>query len=278
MALQLNLMLLRTVIYPLFLLQVPPTGTSPVLILIGIILFQNCSRIDWRNISYAAPAFIVLFYIPFTYSVIQGVIIGYVVYLSVSFFTGELFENAIDFLIDYFPRSRSYFEARFALHRGGNSSRRQSVARHTDASGNPSHSLFDHTQGSGAGGSLSSGQPSLSSQPHNDDRQSNGSSHVMAADMSMSGSDPLGPQPHLDDTSRPSQTFADFGTSFNSPAPRSGGASTGVNSNSFVGHGSTQSSNFIQEAIRQDPQLQQQLSQQDINAIHQQVNSGAVFM
>ncbi len=52
--------------------MVPPAGTSPILIMIGVILFQNVARIDWRNVSEAAPAFVVLFYIPFTYSVIQG--------------------------------------------------------------------------------------------------------------------------------------------------------------------------------------------------------------
>lgn len=51
---------------------VPAAGTSPILVMIGVILFQNVSRIDWRNIVEAAPAFVVLFYIPFTYSVIQG--------------------------------------------------------------------------------------------------------------------------------------------------------------------------------------------------------------
>jgi adenine/guanine/hypoxanthine permease len=65
------LFLLAVFLAPLF-HRTPATGTSPVLIMIGIILFQNCSRIDWRNISKAAPAFVVLFYIPFTYSVIQG--------------------------------------------------------------------------------------------------------------------------------------------------------------------------------------------------------------
>jgi AGZA family xanthine/uracil permease-like MFS transporter len=47
-------------------------GTSPILIMIGIILLQNVNRIDWRNLSNSAPAFVVLFYIPFTYSVLQG--------------------------------------------------------------------------------------------------------------------------------------------------------------------------------------------------------------
>lgn len=52
--------------------RIPPAGTSPVLIMIGLILFQNVNRIDWRNVADAAPAFVVLFYIPFTYSIIQG--------------------------------------------------------------------------------------------------------------------------------------------------------------------------------------------------------------
>lgn len=65
------LFLLSLFFSPLF-ENVPSAGTSPVLIMIGVILFQNVSRVDWRNIAYAAPAFVVLFYIPFTYSIIQG--------------------------------------------------------------------------------------------------------------------------------------------------------------------------------------------------------------
>jgi len=56
---------------PLF-RHIPAAGTSPVLIMIGLILFQNVNRVDWKNIADAAPAFVVLFYIPFTYSIIQG--------------------------------------------------------------------------------------------------------------------------------------------------------------------------------------------------------------
>jgi AGZA family xanthine/uracil permease-like MFS transporter len=52
--------------------KVPGAGTSGILIMIGVILFQNVGRIDWRNLSNSAPAFVVLFYIPFTYSIIQG--------------------------------------------------------------------------------------------------------------------------------------------------------------------------------------------------------------
>ncbi|RYH30183.1 NCS2 family permease [archaeon] len=66
------LFLLSLFFSPLF-EHVPSAGTSPVLIMIGVILYQNVSRIDWRKMSSAAPAFIVLFYVPFTYSIIQGI-------------------------------------------------------------------------------------------------------------------------------------------------------------------------------------------------------------
>jgi AGZA family xanthine/uracil permease-like MFS transporter len=65
------LFILATFFGPVF-DKIPAAGTSPVLIMIGVVLFQNVLRLDWKNVASAAPAFIVLFYIPFTYSIIQG--------------------------------------------------------------------------------------------------------------------------------------------------------------------------------------------------------------
>jgi AGZA family xanthine/uracil permease-like MFS transporter len=77
--------------FPIF-QKVPAAGTSPILIMIGVILFQNVNRIDWRNVSDAAPAFVVLFYIPFTYSVIQGFFIFLCyIYLFIFVFTVYVF-------------------------------------------------------------------------------------------------------------------------------------------------------------------------------------------
>lgn len=80
------LFLLSAFLGPLF-EHVPAAGTSPVLIMIGLILFQNVNRIDWRNVADAAPAFVVLFYIPFTYSIIQGMFLICLFF----FFTHKLF-------------------------------------------------------------------------------------------------------------------------------------------------------------------------------------------
>jgi AGZA family xanthine/uracil permease-like MFS transporter len=57
--------------YPLF-IAVPSAGTTPLLLGIGVLLFQNVNRIDWRFLQDAAPAYIVLIFIPFSYSVITG--------------------------------------------------------------------------------------------------------------------------------------------------------------------------------------------------------------
>jgi len=83
--------------------RVPAAGTSPVLVMIGLILFQNANRIDWRNVADAAPAFMVLFYIPFTYSIIQGVILGYIMYIAITLCTGEFLENLLHLYLVYFP-------------------------------------------------------------------------------------------------------------------------------------------------------------------------------
>jgi len=71
--------------------------------MIGVVLFQNVGRIDWRNVIDAAPTFIVLFFIPFTFSIIQGVLLGYAVLGLVWLFTGDLVENAVLLLLHYKP-------------------------------------------------------------------------------------------------------------------------------------------------------------------------------
>lgn len=87
--------------------QVPHSGTSPVLLMIGTLLFQNVNRIDWSDVKDAAPAFCVLFFIPFMYSVVEGVLMGYYVYLLIGLCTGDLAHNFAELLKFYFPFTTS---------------------------------------------------------------------------------------------------------------------------------------------------------------------------
>jgi xanthine/uracil/vitamin C permease (AzgA family) len=90
--------------------QVPHAGTSPVLLVIGTMLFQNVNRIDWSDIKDAAPAFCVLFFIPFMYSVVEGVLMGYYTYLLIGLFTGDLMQNCIGIVKDYRPALLESFQ------------------------------------------------------------------------------------------------------------------------------------------------------------------------
>ena len=79
--------------YPIF-AAVPAPGTAPLLIMVGVVLFNNTKRVDWTNTKEAVPAYIVLFFIPFTYSILRGVAFGYIIYIFIGFFTGDFISNA----------------------------------------------------------------------------------------------------------------------------------------------------------------------------------------
>ncbi len=78
--------------YPLF-HAIPPAGTAPLLIMVGVVLFANTKRIDWTVTKYAVPAYCVLVFIPFTYSILRGVAFGYIMYIFISFYTGDYITN-----------------------------------------------------------------------------------------------------------------------------------------------------------------------------------------
>ena len=84
---------LSTFFSPIF-AAIPAAGTAPLLIMVGVLLFQNSHRIDFHVIGEAVPAYCVLFFIPFTYSILRGVAFGYVTYLLIGLFTGDLIKNA----------------------------------------------------------------------------------------------------------------------------------------------------------------------------------------
>ena len=87
--------------------RVPPAGTSPLLILVGLTLFNNSERIRWNKPDEAVPAFFILLLIPFTYSIISGVGVGYVLYLGIGLLTGTLSKKARYAFRPYIRRGRS---------------------------------------------------------------------------------------------------------------------------------------------------------------------------
>eukprot|EP01034_Spumella_vulgaris_P026831 gene26831-33472_t len=73
------LFLLSTILCPLF-AKVPAAGTSPVLLMIGMMLFENAGKVNWSSVKEALPVFLMSVFIPFTYSIFNGVIFGFGIY------------------------------------------------------------------------------------------------------------------------------------------------------------------------------------------------------
>lgn len=60
---------------PLF-LMVPPAATAPALVIVGLFMISSVSKIDFSDITEGLPAFITIAFMPFTYSIAEGIVFG----------------------------------------------------------------------------------------------------------------------------------------------------------------------------------------------------------
>src|SRR5713101_2528463 len=59
---------------------VPGYATAPVLVLVGVAMFQSITRIDFSSIEDALPAFVTVVLIPLTLSITQGILWGFLLH------------------------------------------------------------------------------------------------------------------------------------------------------------------------------------------------------
>jgi len=64
-----------------FFLSLPSAATAPVLILVGVMMVTNISKIDFSNYLEAIPAFICIIMMPMAYSISDGIIFGVLSYV-----------------------------------------------------------------------------------------------------------------------------------------------------------------------------------------------------
>ena len=62
---------------------VPAFATAPALIYIGVQMMRSVTEIDWDDITEAAPAFVTMVFMPFTYSIADGIAVGFIAYAAV---------------------------------------------------------------------------------------------------------------------------------------------------------------------------------------------------
>lgn len=74
---------------PLF-SSVPTIATSPVLVLVGVMMMSESSKIPWNEMNHALPAFLTIILMPLTYSITNGMIFGLAACACFYVTTGEI--------------------------------------------------------------------------------------------------------------------------------------------------------------------------------------------
>lgn len=54
--------------------------TAPALVIVGVLMAQSLKKIDWEKLEIAIPAFLIVLGMPLTYSISDGIALGFIVY------------------------------------------------------------------------------------------------------------------------------------------------------------------------------------------------------
>ena len=92
---------------PLF-LSIPSAATAPVLILVGLLMIEPVTKIDFVNFTESIPAFICIIMMPLAYSVSDGILTGMIFYVAINMASGKfkrvtptMFILAVLFVLKY---------------------------------------------------------------------------------------------------------------------------------------------------------------------------------
>ncbi|WP_139852404.1 NCS2 family permease [Acinetobacter pullicarnis] len=69
--------------------SVPSFATAPALLFIGVLMVQGITNIDWEDITEAVPAFLTIVFMPFSYSIADGIAMGFISYAVIKLCTGK---------------------------------------------------------------------------------------------------------------------------------------------------------------------------------------------
>ena len=102
------LFLLALFFSPLF-LTIPSFATAPALIVVGFLMMQQVTKIDWTDLTEAIPCFCCITMMGFAYSISDGIAFGVITYTILKLLTGKakdlnvlLYILSILFILKYF--------------------------------------------------------------------------------------------------------------------------------------------------------------------------------
>lgn len=65
-------------------LMVPDPATAPALIIVGVLMMGAVKNVEWDNMAIAIPAFLTIITMPLTYSISNGIAVGFTVFVVIN--------------------------------------------------------------------------------------------------------------------------------------------------------------------------------------------------
>lgn len=84
-----SLLFLASVIFAPVVGIIPSAATAPALIFVGILMMSNVKDVDFGSMDNALPAFCTIVFMPFTYSIANGIALGLITYCLIQLLTGK---------------------------------------------------------------------------------------------------------------------------------------------------------------------------------------------
>lgn len=78
---------------------IPKEATAPVLILVGVMMMQDIGKLNMNEFINAVPVFITMAFMPLTYSISEGILMGMIAFVTLHLFTGRRKDLNIGLLI-----------------------------------------------------------------------------------------------------------------------------------------------------------------------------------
>jgi AGZA family xanthine/uracil permease-like MFS transporter len=66
-----------------------PPITAPALVIVGAMMIHNVGKIEWKDYTESIPAFLTMIGIPLSYSISDGLALGFISYPIVKFLSGR---------------------------------------------------------------------------------------------------------------------------------------------------------------------------------------------
>ena len=69
--------------------MIPNFATAPALFFVAVLMIASIKNIDWNNLSETAPVVITSVMMPLTFSIAEGIAMGFIAYTLIKLFSGK---------------------------------------------------------------------------------------------------------------------------------------------------------------------------------------------